>query len=135
MQILKHHTTSSIFQTIVKLINIYWVFKIQAILWSRDAKIGAPKVDKKIDFKEEPLQNTYETHQNYWWAIKKRNIGPLFLSSEMIRGDRIGVWKCLYLWNLYKLFKKWDKQLNFSNSSIQMGSFSYRPFCESGAPK
>ena len=58
MQIVKHQTKTSIFQTIVKLINIYWVFKFQAILWSRGAKIGTQKVDIKTDFKEELLQNT-----------------------------------------------------------------------------
>ena len=47
------------FQPIVKLINMYWVFKFQAILWTGGAKIGVQKVDIKIDFKEELLQNTY----------------------------------------------------------------------------
>ena len=48
----EHYTKTSIFQTIVKLINIYLVFKFQAILRSRGVKIGAQKVDVKIDFKE-----------------------------------------------------------------------------------
>ena len=44
-QIFKHQTKTLIFETIVKLINIYWGFKFQ-------------KGDIKIDFKEELLQNT-----------------------------------------------------------------------------
>ena len=54
----EHYTKISIFQTFVKLINTYWGFKFQAILWSRGAKIGAQKGNIKIDFKKELLQNT-----------------------------------------------------------------------------
>ena len=57
-QMFKHQTKNLIFQTIVKLINMYWGLKFKAIFGSRGAKIGPQKVNIKIDFKEELLQNT-----------------------------------------------------------------------------
>ena len=58
-----------IFQTIVKLINIYGILKFQTILWSMGAKIGAQKVDIKIVFKEKLLQNTKYFKLLLWYNL------------------------------------------------------------------
>ena len=52
-------------------------FQFQTLLRNRGAKIGAQKVDIKIGFMD---QTFFKTHKisNYYWGIKKRNIGPLF---------------------------------------------------------
>ena len=56
--ILKDQAKTLIFQTMVKLINIYMEYKFQAIMWDRGAKIGAQTGDIKMDIKEELLKKT-----------------------------------------------------------------------------
>ena len=73
---------TSIFQAIVLLINIYWVFKLKPFC-DPEAQNSVQKVDIKINFKKE-LASKHMRFQPIVGASKKNNIGPLFLSSEMI---------------------------------------------------
>ena len=49
-------------------------------------------------------------------GASNKGISVHFLSSEIIRGDRIGVWKLLVLWSeaFTNFFKKSRKNLDFS---------------------
>ena len=62
-----------------------------------------------IDFKEEFLQNTKYFKLLLGHQMKK--YWPSFLFFEIIRGNKIGVWKCLY--KLLQTFKKSYKNLIF----------------------